>query len=68
VEGALIGAIALTLGGTATTGFCVWDSIRSNDDEGKLWRISNAIERWIYGIGGVISAAIGAIILTDQFA
>lgn len=64
MEGPLIGAIALVLGGMATAGFCAWDSFRSGDD-GKLWRISNAMERWIYGIGGVIAAAIGAIILLD---
>jgi len=68
VEGAVIGGLALVLGGLAVSGFYTWQGIFAGESENKLWSISNGIESWLYGAGGLIAAAIGTLILLDRFA
>jgi len=64
VEGAVIGGAALLLGGLATAGLMLWQATQKAGS--RLWAISNRMEGWLYGIGGVLAALIGAVILFDQ--
>ena len=38
----------------------------THEAESRLWAISNRMEGWLYRIGGVLAALIGAAILFDQ--
>lgn len=64
MEGAVIGGAALLLGGLATAGLMLWQATQKA--ESRLWAISNRMEGWLYGIGSVLAALIGAAILFDQ--
>ncbi|MBI1402428.1 MAG: hypothetical protein GC147_04365 [Porphyrobacter sp.] len=62
----MIGGAALLFGGLATFGIAIWTAQR--ETKSRLWAISNRMEGWIYGIGGLLTAMIGAAVLYDQIA